>query len=67
VEARKARYRFYRGYPYTRVTAQRLRLHRPAGEFLCYVAGSRELVREVGRDIRQTQLEKTLTLFQEAA
>lgn len=67
VEARKARYRLHRGYIYARVTPSRLRLYRPSGEFLCYVASPRDLVREVARDIRQSHLTETLPLFREAA
>lgn len=48
-----APWKFYRGYPYLRVSASRLYLARPDGAFLCHVPSARELVREVKRDIRR--------------
>lgn len=73
VEARKRKFmtklgvRFYRGYPYWRVTPGRLRLNRPDWAFLCHVATPRALVREVNHDIKRSPLKETLPLFREAA
>lgn len=58
---------FYRGYPYLRVSAVRLRLSRPDGAFMCHLTSPRDLTREVNRDIKRRQLFETLPLFLEAA
>lgn len=59
----------WRGYWYERVTATRVRLYRPCGDFLCYL-GPRDLAREIRRDkirSRRKTMTENLPLFLEAA